>query len=81
MRFEVHGFAECPNCLGLGRENPLIGLHEEIDAESERKAIDAFLIRRHFCKCCQESGVRVNLQVERKTVSCSPIRSFVRPAA
>ena len=73
MRFEVHGVAECPYCPALGRVKFPIGLREEINAESEREAIDAFLNRRHFCKCCQESGVRVNLQVECHTVSCSPI--------
>jgi hypothetical protein len=72
MRFQVRGLAECLNCAAHGM-GETISLSEEINAKDEADAIAVFSDTKRLCKRCKASGIKADLQVDRDTVTCTPL--------
>lgn len=73
MRYEVSGSAECLNCPAYGRERYGPPVLEEISAEDERSAKEAFLAKKRLCPQCEATGMKANLQFNRDTLLCTPV--------
>lgn len=73
MRFQVSGSAECLNCPAHGRQKEKGPVLEEIKAEDEESAKNAFIDKKRLCPDCYASGMKANLQFDRNKLLCEPL--------
>ena len=75
MYYAVRGRAECVNCPAQGREKKRVLFIENVIAENEEAAKDAFLRTSRLCRDCDYDGIKANFQFDRQQLVCECLGS------